>query len=168
MVGQPLIVTATFGAADQAWLEDLRRAHYPQERNQVPAHLTLFRQLPPSVEPELARRLGRCAALPPPAVRMAGLIDLDQGTAIRIESDALEELRGELAEALCGLLTPQDSAPWRPHVTIQNKVPRGEARKLQARLAVALEPRAMAVAGLALWRYAGGPWEPVRRYAFRG
>src|SRR5690606_9346017 len=55
MVGQPLIVTATFGAADQAWLEDLRRAHYPQERNQVPAHLTLFRQLPPSVEPELAR-----------------------------------------------------------------------------------------------------------------
>lgn len=168
MVGQPLIVTATFGAADQAWLEELRRRHYPPERNQVPAHLTLFRQLPPSVEPELASRLGGCAALPVPAARVAGLIDLDQGTAIRIESDALAELRGELAEALWGLLTRQDSAPWRPHVTIQNKVARGEARKLQARLAATLEPRAMAVAGLALWRYAGGPWERVRRYAFRG
>ena len=106
--------------------------------------------------------------LPPPTGQIAGLIDLDGGTALRVESTALEDMRDDLAEALWGLLTPQDRAPWRPHVTIQNKVERVEARKLQARLSAAFEPRPVSIGALALWRYAGGPWEPVRRYAFRG
>ncbi|HEU5286581.1 MAG TPA: 2'-5' RNA ligase family protein, partial [Sphingomicrobium sp.] len=36
-----LIVTAELGAEDFAWLDALRRRHYPPERNRVPAHLTL-------------------------------------------------------------------------------------------------------------------------------
>ena len=106
--------------------------------------------------------------LPPPTGRIAGLIDLNGGTAFRVESAALEEMRADLAEALWGLLTPQDRAPWRPHVTIQNKVERGAAKRLQARLAATFEPRPVSIGALALWCYAGGPWEPVRRYAFRG
>ena len=66
MSGGPIVVTATFGDGDNGWLQQLRRAHYPAERNQVPAHLTLFRQLPPSLEGELATRLARFAASPPP------------------------------------------------------------------------------------------------------
>ncbi|MGS1017604.1 2'-5' RNA ligase family protein [Allosphingosinicella humi] len=157
-----------FGGVDQTWLEELRRTYYPPERNLVPAHLTLFHQLPPSSEAELAGRLARSAALAPPSARIAGLIDLDGGTALRIESVALEDMRADLAEALWGLLTPQDRAPWRPHVTIQNKVERAEARRLQARLAATFEPRRATIGALALWRYARGPWEPIRRYAFRG
>ena len=49
MSGGAIIVTATFGDGDNGWLQQLRRAHYPPERNRVPAHLTLFRQLPPSI-----------------------------------------------------------------------------------------------------------------------
>ena len=48
-----LIVTAELGPADLAWLDRLRRTYYPAERNQLPAHLTMFHALPPSAEGEL-------------------------------------------------------------------------------------------------------------------
>jgi hypothetical protein len=163
----PIIVTATFGDGDNGWLQQLRRTHYPPERNRVPAHLTLFRQLPPSLEGELAARLARAVAAPPPRAMVAGIMDLGEGTALRIESDDLEAIRAELAEALHGLLTAQDRT-WRPHVTIQNKVAPREARALQKQLGAAFEARPLAIGGLAAWRYLDGPWEPVRSWAFRG
>jgi hypothetical protein len=163
----PILVTALFGPGDDGWLQELRRVHYPAERNRVPAHLTLFRQLPPSVEGELSRRLAAHAAMPPPRAAIAGVIDLGEGTALRVESEELEDIRHDLAEALHGLLTPQDQAPWRPHVTIQNKVEPREARRLQQRLRETIEPRPLAIRGLAAWRYLGGPWEKIRDFPFR-
>lgn len=163
----PIIVTATFGDGDNGWLQDLRRTHYPPERNRVPAHLTLFRQLPPSLEGELATRLARAAAAPPPRAAIAGIIDLGEGTALRVESEELEAIRAELAEAFHGVLMPQDQAPWRAHITIQNKVLPREARALQQQLRATFEPRPLAIRALAAWRYLGGPWEPVRTWPFR-
>jgi 2'-5' RNA ligase superfamily protein len=157
-----------FGDGDNGWLQELRRAYYPPDRNRVPAHLTLFRHLPPSVENELGRRLAAYAATPAPAAEIAGIIDLGDGTALRVESEGLEDIRYDLALALRGLLTPQDVTPWRPHVTIQNKVDAKEARTLQARLRASFERRPLAIRGLAVWRYLGGPWEPVKQYGFRG
>jgi hypothetical protein len=146
----------------------MRRAHYPPERNRVPAHLTLFRQLPPSVADELKRRLADYVRIPAPPAAIAGIMDLGEGTALRVESEGLEDIRYDLALALRGLLTPQDMAPWRPHVTVQNKVEPREARALQARLRAGFERRPLAIRGLALWRYLGGPWEPVKSWTFRG
>jgi 2'-5' RNA ligase len=166
--GGAIIVTATFGDGDNGWLQDLRRTHYPPERNRVPAHLTLFRQLPPSLEPELGTRLARFAASRPPFATVAGVMDLGEGTALRVESEALIRIRDELAEIFHGLLTPQDEAAWRPHVTIQNKVDRREARALQQRLRAAFRPRPLAIRALAAWRYRDGPWEPIREWVFRG
>ncbi|MDP8995312.1 MAG: 2'-5' RNA ligase family protein [Pseudomonadota bacterium] len=166
-IAAPIVVTALFGPGDDGWLQQLRRAHYPPERNRVPAHLTLFRHLPPAVEGELARRLAVLSAAPPPRASLAGVIDLGEGTALRVESEALEEMRAELADALHGLLTPQDLAPWRPHVTVQNKVEPRDARRLQRELAATFRPRPLAVRGLGMWRYLGGPWEPIRSFAFR-
>ena len=65
------------------------------------------------------------------------------------------------------MLTPQDAAGWRPHVTIQNKVSPAEARDLHALLSGAFRPRRVAIVGLAAWRYRGGPWEPLGRFIFR-
>ena len=146
----------------------MRRAHYPPELNRVPVHLTLFRHLPPSLEPELGRRLGDHAAAPPPRARILGVMDLGEGTAFHVGSEALEDIRRDLAEAFRGLLMPQDQAPWRPHVTVQNKVARRDAIALQKQLQVGLFPRPLAIRGLASWRYLDGPWEPVRAYPFRG
>ena len=164
----PLILTATFGDGDNGWLQEMRRAHYPPERNRVPAHLTLFRQLAPSLEAELGRRLATYAATPAPAARIAGVMDLGEGTALRVESEGLEDIRYDLALALAGMLTPQDAGPWRPHVTVQNKVEPKEARRLQAQLRATFEPRPLAIRGLALWRYLGCPWEPAKSWTFRG
>lgn len=167
MDSAPLIVTALFGPGDDGWLQEMRRAHFPPERNQVPAHLTLFHHLPPSLENELKRQLAAVTAAPPPPATIAGVIDLGQGTALRVESEALEEIRERLADQFHGLLTPQDQAPWRPHITIQNKVEPREARALQQRLRATFTPRSLAIRGLASWRYLGGPWEPVRTHSFR-
>ncbi|HEY0027094.1 MAG TPA: 2'-5' RNA ligase family protein [Allosphingosinicella sp.] len=146
----------------------MRRTHFPPERNQVPAHLTLFHHLPPDVAPELGSRLAAFAAGPPPRATIASIIDLGAGTAYRVDSEELEDIRQELAEALRGLLTPQDQARWRPHITIQNKVEPKDAKRLQAQLRATFEPRPLAIRGLASWRYLGGPWEPVKAYTFRG
>jgi hypothetical protein len=164
----PIIVTAIFGDGDNGWLQELRRTYYPPERNQVPAHLTLFHHLPPSIEAELSGRLAAYAAAAPPQAMLAGVIDLGGGTALRVQSEELEDIRYDLAEALRGLLTPQDSAPWRPHITIQNKVEPREAKALQKQLRASFERRPLHVRGLASWRYRGGPWEPIRTHVFRG
>lgn len=163
-----LIVTAELGAADFAWLDRLRRAHFPPERNVLGAHLTMFHALPPSSEHEVRSRLSRLASHRPPRARIEGLMDLGGGVAYRIVSPELDCLRGELAETLDGLLTAQDSGGWRPHVTIQNKVPSRTARALLEQLDRDFRVRQLAVSGLGLHRYLDGPWEKIAVYPFRG
>jgi hypothetical protein len=164
----PIIVTALFGDGDNGWLQELRQTHYPPALNRVPAHLTLFRQLPPGVEAELGTRLASYVRSAPPRAEIAGIMDLGEGTALRVESEESEDIRYDLALGLHGLLTPQDMAPWRPHVTIQNKVPREEARRLQRSLGAMFQRRPLAIRGLSAWRYLDGPWEKIRDWVFRG
>ncbi len=167
MSAEPLIISALLGAEDFAWLDGLRRAHFPPARNRLPAHLTLFHHLPPSLAPELKQRLIEAARSPRPRAEAAGLLDLGQGVAIRIVSPDLEAIRAELADAFASLLVPQDRAGWRPHVTIQNKVLPAQARALRATLAANFVPRAVAIEGLAVWSYRDGLWHPLSRHVFR-
>lgn len=164
----PLIVTAELPEALQSRADQLRHAHYPPERNQLKAHVTLFHALPPSVEEELRDALAAEAKMRPIPARLAGVMNLGRGTALRLESPAMLALRERLADRFHGLLTPQDEHTPRLHVTIQNKVAPSEAKALQKELAATIEPRDFAFAGLALHRYLGGPWEFVRRWPFRG
>lgn len=162
-----LIVLAELAKGDAGWLDALRRAHYPAERNRVPAHLTLFRSLPPSSEDEIRRSLAIAAGGPPPKAWLSGVMDLDGGVAIRIESAELGNLRDQLADAFHGLLTAQDLGKWTPHVTIQNKVEPRVARKLLQAMRSGFEPRPIGIAGLQLVRYREGAWEPVATWRFR-
>jgi hypothetical protein len=164
-----LIVTAEIAPRDLAWLDDLRRAHYPAERNRLPAHLTMFHALPPSTEAEVRGALKRLAAgQSPPLASVEGLMDLGSGVAFRIVSEGLDRIREELRAMFHGLLSAQDSGGWRPHVTIQNKVPAAEARRLLAKLERDFRPCALAIRVLGLHRYLDGPWETLATYPFRG
>jgi hypothetical protein len=167
-VAGALIVTAELGGEDQAWLDRLRRTHFPPERNLLAAHLTMFHALPPSLESEVRHRLAGAAKVPPPRAEIAGLMDLGGGVAFRIVSDDLDAIRSELAEAFRGSLTAQDAHGWRPHVTIQNKVAVKVARALLAELQPGFVPRRLAIKGLGLHRYLDGPWETIATFAFRG
>jgi len=164
-----LVVTAELPASLHARAEGLRRAHYPPERNRVPAHVTLLRALPPFLEAEARQCLaGLAAELPPPPARLTGVMDLGTGTALGIESPALLEVRAMIAGHFHGMLTLQDEGVPRLHVTVQNKVARAEARALQATLAPAIREERFVFTALALNRYQGGLWEPAGRWAFRG
>ena len=125
-LSSPLIVTAELGAEDFAWLDGLRRRHYPPERNQLAAHLTMFHAIPPSAEQEVRGRLAACTKGPTPAAKIAGVMNLGGGVAFRVVSDDLEGLRDELADHLHGLLTAQDAAGWGrlgyPHPSLEDLV----------------------------------------------
>lgn len=162
-----LIVTAGLGDADFVRFDRLRCAHYPVERNQLPAHLTMFHALPPSAEAELAGLLKQLTAAPPPAAFTAGLIDLDGGVAVRIRSDELTAIRRNVADHLHGNLAAQDRGGWRPHITIQNKVDPKQSRRLLAALSQDWKDTPVRIASLELYRYRGGPWERAGRYPFR-
>jgi len=163
-----LIVTAELARDDLAWLNGLRRKHYPADRNQVPAHLTMFHALPPSSEEELRGRIAQISRLPRPQASIEGLLDLGGGVAFRVASDDLDRIRRDLSANLLGLLSAQDAVGWRPHVTIQNKVAPKVARELKAQLERSFLRRPLSISGLGFHRYLGGPWETLGVYPFRG
>ena len=165
--GAPIIVTALFERSDQAWFDALRREHFPPERNQLDAHLTLFHHLPPSAAEELKHRLNaETRGIRAPVAKVSGLMPLGRGVAYRIEAPELTAIREGICEAFAGLLMPQDAGRWRPHVTIQNKVTPALAGVLLRTLSKDFRPRAVQVIGLASWWYRGGPWEPHSRHMF--
>jgi 2'-5' RNA ligase len=91
---------------------------------------------------------------------------LGRGVAIVLASPPFERLRADLARHWSASLTPQDRQPFRPHVTVQNKVSAAEAQALYTRLQAEFVPFAAKGIGLCLWRYKGGPWEPLGKFRF--
>jgi hypothetical protein len=168
-MSQPFIVTAALPQDIQSWAEGLRRAHYPAHRNKLHAHVTMFHSFAPSLFEELKDFLSRVAAeFAPPLGRVTGVMDLGKGTAIALQSEELLEIRAFIAEHFHGALTAQDLYEPRPHITIQNKVSKEEARALQAELKAQIEPRSFHFPAIELHIYRGGPWDAVKRCAFRG
>ena len=163
-----LIVTAEFPDRDFAWLDQLRRTHYPPERNRTPAHLTICHSLPPSAEGELRTRLAGYAKGSAPRASIQGVMDLGGAVALRVVSEDLDRIRTDLAFDLHGLLGRKDLGGWNPHVTIQNKVAPSVSRALITSLERQFEPRSFSIRGLGLYRYLNGPWEKVAIYPFRG
>lgn len=169
MDDQPLILTAMLDAETEAWLEGLRRAHFPPALNRVPAHVTLFHSLPgegvAAVQAALAHE---CGALGPLPARIGPPRYTGKGVALEVHAEGLAALRARLAKHFQPWLTPQDRQGWRPHATVQNKVRAEEARQLHARLSAELAPREAEARGLRLWRYLGGPWEGLGEFPFTG
>ena len=152
-MSQPLILTAAFAAPDQARFDRLREAHFPPDRNHIPAHLTLFHHLPGDDE-------APCRA------EIPGLRSLGRGVAFDVRCPPLASLRAALGKLWHESLTAQDRQDWRPHVTVQNKVAPAEAAALLAAMRAEFAPFGVSVEGVHLWRYLGGPWEDLGTFAF--
>lgn len=82
------ILTAELDRASFDWLDGLRRAHFPQERNLLPAHLTLFHRLSPAQTRGLADVALPAAPMP---LRCAGFRLLGFGVAIEIICPELDD-----------------------------------------------------------------------------
>jgi len=165
----PFIVTAELPAELAKWATKLRTAYFLPERNYLKAHVTLFHALPYFCADEIRAGLAaEAAAEAPVEAELVGLMSLGGGTALKLISQSMLDLRDRLADRFHGLLTSQDTHRPRLHVTIQNKVSSKEAKALQAELEPQIMPQKFRFAGLGMHIYRGGPWEHVRNYSFRG
>lgn len=163
----PLIVTAALDEGAFAWFDDLRQSHFPRHRNKIPAHVTLFHALPGEHERDVVQTLkAACQIRRPLPIDVRSPWSLGRGVAYRLASPDLEALRKELAQAFSPWLTRQDQAPYRPHITVQNKVEPDQARELLEHLQLEFETFEIFAEGLLLWRYLGGPWALVERFEF--
>lgn len=162
----PLVLTLLLDEATQSRFDGLRRQHFPPERNHLAAHVTVFHALPGDREDAVLADVADLAPAAPLPMRVSRVRFLGRGVAYDLEGGEAGALRERLAERWRPWLTPQDRQRWRPHVTVQNKVDAAVARDLHARLEREFVPAGAEATGLALWRYRGGPWEPVAERLF--
>lgn len=168
MYAEPLILTLKLDAASFRLFDDLRRAHFPAERNLIPAHVTLFHHLPGPQAEAIRGDLRRvCRDTEPFPIEVNAIKSLGRGVAYHLRSRALDELRDRLSDLWFDWLLPQDRQGFRPHVTVQNKVEPKLAKETLTLLQAGFTPFTARGEGLLLWRYLGGPWESVAETPFR-
>ncbi len=167
MADQPYILTLALDEALSRELNTLRQRHFPPERNFLDAHVTLFHNLPAEHDKAIRADLNRiCSERQPFRVVLPELKHWGKGVFVILESPELLTVQAALAERWRGWLTSQDRQGYRPHITIQNKVPHEEARLLHGKLSATWQPLEGKALGLHLWHYEGGPWSPVERFVF--
>jgi 2'-5' RNA ligase len=163
---QPLILTLELDPQSFEIFNTLRKEHFPPERNFLAAHVTLFHKLPGEQETAIKETLQEISSRSLLELSFSGLRFLGKGVAVNIESSELLELRKKLVTTWQDWLGAQDKRPFKPHVTVQNKVTPVEARALLEHLQKTWAPLQGRGTGLLLWRYLGGPWELVEAFPF--
>jgi 2'-5' RNA ligase len=167
-VEAPFVLTLELDGESFARFDELRRRHYPPERNLVPAHVTLFYSLPGDRAREVKALLRAVAAGRRPIPLEVGEVKaLERGVAIFLHAPQLHALREELAAEWRPWLGEADRAGFRPHVTIQNNVSAAEARQTQRSVAATFRPPRTTGIGLHLWRYRDGRWEDSGLFRFK-
>lgn len=163
----PLILALRLDDESFAYLDGLRKAHFPPAINYLDAHLTLFHHLPdrPAVTDLLRAVAG---PQPPIPLEVTGLMKLGRGVAFRIKSEPLTELQAYLKGQWREWLTAQDQQGFRPHVTVQNKVDPATANALYEALSADFKPFTATGTGLSLWEYHNGPWRKREDFGFTG
>lgn len=159
------VLTLSIDPASQHHFEALRREHYPPELNRIPAHVSLFHQLPGTKEIEGALR-EVCADLSAFPVQVQGLRSLGRGVAFTLASPELMSLHRELVRRFEPYLIPQDRQRFQPHIVVQNKVAPERARELLARLQASFVSSEVQGTGLTWWEYLGGPWRLMDTFSF--
>jgi 2'-5' RNA ligase len=163
---RPLVVTLQLDDDAQERFEAERTELFPRGRTAVGAHVTLFHALPAHLRDDVEAELGRLAATPPFPVAVTEVFPLGQGVAYRLAAEQAQLLHRRLQDRWRPHLTRQDAQPFRPHVTVQNKVEPEVARATLDRLRTTFRPETARAVGLELWRYDGGPWMHLRRWGF--
>ncbi len=161
------VLTLRLDEKSQAFFEKMRQQHFPPERNQIAAHLTLFHQLPETRD-VVASVEAVADAQAVFSMNVTGLRSLGRGVAYTLASPSVMEVHHQLASSLAEYLIPQDRQRFSPHIVIQNKVTGDQARTLLKTLQMQFSPWTVQALGLDLWEYLGGPWRHERFIDFKG
>src|SRR5579872_1053623 len=92
------VLTLALNRDSQARFEALRRMHYPPELNRIPAHVSLFHQLP-GTEDVRSTLIAACRLGDPFTVHVSGIQSLGRGVAYKIASSELQLRRDALAKS---------------------------------------------------------------------
>ena len=149
-----------------ARFEAERAELFPAGRTKVGAHVTLFHAVPGELRDRVLANVATVARQPAFEVTVAEVVALGRGAAYRLDAPPLDLIHERLQQVWWDDLTPQDRQVRRAHVTVQNKAEADVARATVRRLRADFRPWTARAEALAVWRYAGGPWEPVQRFAF--
>ena len=173
-LGAPLILTAQLPREIFLWANQLRDQLYPAHRARAQAHVTLFRTLPPSAEPQIRSDTAAMALLASSDGKEAGVSATISRAKARGESlfllidcPRLDDIREGLAQRFYGLLTEQDQHLPELHITLCNGVKASETRRLEQQLNADFHLRRFRFEGLCLHRYRAGEWESLVHYPFR-
>jgi 2'-5' RNA ligase len=169
MEERPIIITLKLNAEAQEFFDTLRQQHFPANRNYLKAHLTLFHHLPPTHIPEIKNVLDQIATntsafsleVQPPK-------SIGRGVAYPMQSAKLASLHKQMQHTWKKHLTPQDANKLWPHITVQNKVARQQAKELQEKLLTEPFPNTVNAEGFSLFYYDSGPWEWIGDIVFIG
>lgn len=167
---RPIVVTLAVDRETQRRWDAVRGRYFPAHRLVVGAHVTLFHAIPGEHEAAVVADLRVTASATEAFPVIEGApYSLGSGVALRVVSPELLDVRADLAARWRRWLTRQDAQPFRPHVTVQNKVgPRVAASTLTV-----LGERAAAdggwsatATGITLWHYDKGPWSHLETVPF--
>lgn len=162
---KPLIVTLETTDPVRQYFTALRTVHFPAHANYLDAHITLFYRLP-SAEPAVAEILQRYARRTPMMLEVNDIVNFGKGVAFTLACPELESWRAAMQEELMPWLRRQDKQPFRPHITIQNKVTAFKAQQLYDALLPDFRPFCIPATGMHTWLYLGGPWKSFQQLPF--
>ena len=163
-----LILTLALDPATQARMDALRLAHFPDRGYRLPAHLTLFHQLPGDEIDAVGAALADIAAdIAPFPLHIPSIMKLGGGSAYLVDSDQLKAFRATLKTRFADWIIPQDQH-FKAHITVQNKVTPEQAAETRKTLQADFTAFHTTATGLHLWHYRGGPWDHAATYPFGG
>jgi len=161
-----LILTAHVNDLDLLFFDDFRAQFFPADRNFLRAHITMFHKLPSEHLPQIEDILQAEAARMTQVIEVGviGVRNMGNGVAFVLASEDLTAMRARLKLEFTPWLAPQDHQPWRPHITVQNKVHWQKAEALYDMLSLEFARSTIRVEGLDVWSYLGGPWRHERLF----
>lgn len=167
-ITNPLLLTLNIDAEAQAYFDDLRRQHFPADRNFLDAHLMLFHQLPPQNQQIIRDIQTIVQSSGKISLQISALSSIGNGVAYKTESPELQTMHKQMQNLWQQWLIPQDKNKLWPHITIQNKVTPDVAKALLQKLSADFVPFQITGTGLSLWEYQGGPWRFMQSFEFVG
>jgi hypothetical protein len=127
--------------------------------------LSLFRELPESLEKDVRIELVGTAAAPFP-IGVAGVLPLPAGVAFALASPELLHRHRDLQNAWWAELTPRDRRPLRPHVVVLRDRPAAEARAAYTVLRREFRAHQVRADGYVLWRVDEDEWAELAHIPF--
>ena len=162
----PLLVTCLLDSKSQDYFQKLRNLYFPPDRNIVPAHLSLFHNLPSNDQTQVQKDLESVCNRQYIDLAVTSPKLMGNGVMFECQSAELNHLHACLARRFEPWLIPQDRQKFKPHIVVQNKVASQKSRETRAEISATFEPFTAQIIGLCLWTYLDGPWRLEKEFSF--